>query len=612
MTLQTAENDPNPIFSMLINFLKNISRIFVAGDRVQRKEADWEDLGLVIRHYNEKRFSLVIEKCEITLRLSPTHPQANHFCAKALMALGEECVAKPYLLAALAANPDMAEAHSDMAIVLRYSEDIAEAQLHARRAVELAPAEWRYRLVLADVLEDLGRHPDALEQIAFAQEFAPDRFDVLQRLLKKLDQLGKFDMALRIAERAMHENGETYETNFFMGYASFVTGDHETAVAACRRAIAIRNNEPGVYVTLGSALLGLGKVDEAASAYRRSLRILPGYPDAAFHLAMVNLMRGRFRDGWAGFDYRFKGPRATKRTCEPRWNGTSLKGRTLHVMREQGLGDDIMYASCYPQLIADASRCVIECEPRLEKLFQRSFPEATFFPIVDNASKTEVLDIDGIDVRIFSASVPAYLRNSLRDFPEHQGYLKVDPVRSEYWRSRLACLGSGLKIGLSWRGGTVWTHSRRRTLDLKMLLPLLKLRNVQWVNLQYGERAVDLETLRSEDGIEIADWTEAIDGDFDETAALVDGLDLVISVCTSVIHLTGALGRKAWVMVPFAPEWRYGSDGDRMPWYPAVRLYRQVEPGNWVGVINEIKNDLIALVQDGDAVRIADGKRGPV
>lgn len=558
----------------------------------------WAELEKVIEAYNNRDFEKVIEITGSTLATgSPRHALADHFCARALIELGREAEAERHLLAALECDDRLAEAHADLAKVLRKAGQTKRAEEHARRTIDLVPTEARYRLGLADILEDANRDAEALEQIGLAQEYAPERLDILERLLVKLDQLGQFERALLISERAMAELGPCFETHFFLGYARFSTGSHEAAVDACRKAIAIKSNSPGVYVTLGSALLAMGKINEAMAAYKRSLKILPDYPDAKFHLGMLNLMRGRYREGWAGFEYRFRIPRAVKRPCSPRWNGTSLHGRTLHVMREQGLGDDIMYSSCYPQLISDAKHCLIECEPRLERLFARSFPGATFVPIVDNAAKDELLKRDDVDARIFSASVPGYLRNSVRDFPVHHGYLRADPQRVDYWREKLRELGPGLKVGLSWRGGTVYTHRSRRTLSLDMLLPLLGLTGVQWVNLQYGDRAGELKALREAQGIDIRDWTEAIDGDYDETASLVDALDLVISVCTSVIHLTGALGREAWVMVPFAPEWRYGLEGDRMPWYPEVKLYRQIDPREWGNVIQNITVDLKEMLE---------------
>lgn len=577
---------------MLKNLLVNL---FSASKRASHPQSDapaWSGLDAVIAAFNRKDYAAVVEQCRSALLSDSRNVQANHFYGRSLMELDCHAEAETYLRAAVAADPVLAEAHSDLAEVLRKAGDLAAAEKSARQAVSIAPMEYRYRLRLVDILEEFPRQQEALEELSFAQECAPDRFDVLERLVLKLDQLGQYELALRIAERAMLEIGDTFETQFFLGYARFSTGDHEGAVEACQRAIKLRTNVPGIYVTLGSSLLALGRSEEAAAAYKRSLKVLPTYPDASFHLGMLNLMRGRYRDGWAGFEYRFRIPRGTRRPCEPRWNGTSLRGRTLHVLREQGLGDDIMYSSCYSQLINDAKHCVIECEPRLEKLFARSFPQATFVPIVDNAIKVDVFNRSDVDVRIFSASVPGFLRNSIRDFPAHQGYLKADPARVEYWRLKLDALGGGRKVGISWKGGTVYTHRNRRTLSLERLLPLFSAPDVHWINLQYGDRAAEIASLHERHGIRITDWSEAIDGDYDETAALVTALDRVVSVCTSVIHLGGALGRPVQVMVPFAPEWRYGLQGETMPWYPTVRLYRQSDPADWDPVIARIRDSL--------------------
>jgi len=584
---------------MLKNLLVNLFRASKAPSGPENDGPLWSGLESVIAAFNSKDYISVIELCQAELRQNARNVQANHFCGRALMELSRHAEAEAYLRAAVQADAGLAEAHADLAEVLRKAGDFKAAEERCRHAISIVPMEPRYRMRLVDILEDMSRQQEALEELSLAQECAPDRFDVLERLVLKLDQQGQYDVALRIAERATMEIGETFETQFFLGYARFSTGDHAGAVEACQRAIKLRTNAPGIYVTLGSALLALGRADEAMAAYKRSLKVLPGYPDASFHLGMLNLMRGRYRDGWAGFEYRFRIPRGTRRPCEPRWNGTSLRGRTLHVLREQGLGDDIMYSSCYPQLINDAQHCVIECEPRLEKLFARSFPQATFVPIVDNAIKVDVFNRDDVDVRIFSASVPGYLRNSLRDFPAHQGYLKADPQRVAYWRGKLDGLGGGLKVGISWKGGTVYTHRRRRTLSLDKLLPLLSTPDVHWINLQYGDRSTEIAALKEQQGIGIVDWTEAIDGDYDETAALVGALDLVISVCTSVIHLGGALGRPVRVMVPFAPEWRYGLQGETMPWYPSVRLHRQSDPGDWESVIERIRNELSVMLESG-------------
>lgn len=577
---------------MLKNLLLHLLRTPVRLLRSRRESRVWPDLESALAEFNQRNYTEVVVKCRAALSREPHSAQVNHLCGRALIELNLHAEAETYLSAAVAAEPALAEAHSDLALVMLKAGDYRAAERSCRQAVKAQPKQPRYRMHLAEILESTGRDKEALIELLVAQEYAPEQVDVLQELLIKLDQLGQYAEALRVAERARVELGETFETWFFLAYARYSTGDHPGAVEASSRAISFRADAPGIYVTRGSALLALGKIEEAAASYQRALRVQPDYPDALFHLGMVNLMRGRYRDGWTGFEYRFKIRRANRRSCEPRWNGTSLRGRTLHVMREQGLGDDIMYSSCFPQLIRDAKHCYIECEPRLEKLLARSFPEATFIPLVDNATKEAVLQRDDFDVRIFSASVPGYFRNSLRDFPRHQGYLRADTERTSYWREKLTALGNGLKVGISWRGGTVHTNRNRRTLSLDALQPVLALPGVRWINLQYGERAAEIAGFKAAHGITITDWPEAIDGDYDETAALVSGLDLVISVCTSVIHLSGALGRPVWVMVPRAPEWRYGLEGETMPWYPMARLLRQTEAGSWDTVIGRVSEDL--------------------
>jgi hypothetical protein len=196
-----------------------------------------------------------------------------------------------------------------------------------------------------------------------------------------------------------------------------------------------------------------------------------------------------------------------------------------------------------------------------------------------------------IDYHVSLASLPLHLRNREEDFPRHAGYLQPAADRVAHWRARLAALGPGRKIGLSWRGGTADTRRSMRTLSLEQLLPVLRTPETHFVSLQYGEARAELEALQAQSGMHVTHWQEAID-DYDETAALCCALDLTVSVCTAVIHLNGALGRPVWVMVPAVPEWRYGYHGNSMPWYPCVALYRQQAGDNWEPVVERVAQAL--------------------
>lgn len=577
---------------MLIKLLDRLIRMPAFVLRSRREARAMPLLAPALAALNDGRFEDAVAVCREVLVRMPRSAQANHLCGRSLLAARRRGEAMPYLEAAVAADPELAEGWFDLSRALSEAGDDTGAENACRRALGVEPQEVRYRLQLVDILEKAGRKQDALAELSLAQEYAPDRFDLMLKLFRAFDSLGMYEEALRIAERAVHENGESFETLSLLAFARYGLSDYEGAVESCRKALAFRRDSPNIQVTLGSSLYGLGRFDEAMAAYRRALKLKPDYADALFHIGLLNLARGKYREGWPGADQRLKLEKNKgMRRPEPGWNGTSLRGRTLHVLREQGLGDEIMFASCFPQLIRDAGHCHIECEPRLERLFTRSFPGATFYPVGDDPACQDELMKRDFDVRCYAASLPRYLRNSLGDFPDHHGYLVADPLRIGYWRDRLQALGEGLKVGLSWRGGTVFTHRERRSLGLDALQPVLDVPGIRWINLQYGRRDEDLAALRAR-GTAIEDWPEAIDGDYDETAALVSALDLVVSVCTSVVHLAGALGKPVWVLVPYAPGWRYGLQGEHMPWYPSARVFRQGTLQPWSPAIERLAEAL--------------------
>jgi hypothetical protein len=248
------------------------------------------------------------------------------------------------------------------------------------------------------------------------------------------------------------------------------------------------------------------------------------------------------------------------------------------------VGDEIMFASCLPDLMACGVHVVYEARRRLAPLMTRSFPQATVCASTGDGRLPAAISGSGIDSEIPIGSLPLYFRRTRQDFPAHRGYLVADPARVELWRGRLAALGPGLKVGISWRGGTATSRQKLRSLTLEQLRPVLEVPGVRFVSLQYGDAR---EALQAGAALPpIAQWPETID-DLDETAALVSALDLVVSVCTAVIHLGGALGRPVWVLAPYAPEWRYGLKGEAMPWYPSVSVIRQPAFGDWGPVIAE-------------------------
>ncbi len=404
-------------------------------------------------------------------------------------------------------------------------------------------------------------------------------------------------LALAQAAHATARGADVFEAQLLLGRAHQKLHDAERALAFFEAAERLRAGDPDLHDFRGSLYQELGRLPEAFADYERALALRPVFALASFHQAMAQLLCGDFERGWEGYELRrLSAEYANAPAGIPRWDGSSLAGRRILVTREQGLGDEIMYASMLPELLARAGGVVLECDPRLAPLFRRAFPAATVFGTEPGGGLPAAIAPASIDVQIEAGSLARLLRRRAADFPRHEGYLRADPADVARWRERLAALGPGLKVGIAWTGGVRRTRRELRSLELEQLLPLLGVPGVRFVSLQYTEDARDdIEALRTRHGIDIAHWPEAI-ADYDQTAALASAVDLVISVCTSLVHLGGALGRPVWVMVPVGPEWRYGNAGTGMPWYPSVRLFRQQAYRDWAPVIAAVAAELQGTV----------------
>jgi hypothetical protein len=300
---------------------------------------------------------------------------------------------------------------------------------------------------------------------------------------------------------------------------------------------------------------------------------------------MLRLSCAEFGAGWDDYEGRYDSDETPRRGFPfPDWDGGGFTGRAVLVYAEQGLGDEIMFANCLPDLIAEAGRVAVACDPRLAPLFVRSFPEASVFGAPRTAVHAWLDQAGAIDVQVAAGSLPRRYRRAAQDFPAHSGYLRADSGRVRHYRERLAALGPGRKVGLAWRGGLVRTRRAVRSIEPGLLAPLLARRDLRFVSLQHGDVDEDLARMHSAGGRSPVHWPE-VPADPDDAAALMAALDATITVCSSVVHLGGALGVRVLAMVPASPEWRYLRSGDRLPWYPSVEVVRQQRADDWAAVI---------------------------
>ena len=376
------------------------------------------------------------------------------------------------------------------------------------------------------------------------------------------------------------------EARINLGVALFRAGDAPGALIEYEKAAAAEPGSADAWYNAGIVHHVGGRLDEAEKCYRRALEADTEHAEANREFGMMRLALGDFSaENWRRFSYRRKCQGFPHGALAPdisSWQGEPLAGKSVLVYGEQGLGDEILFASCYRDLVNVADRCIFVCDPRLVPLLSRSFGDAT---VVGFEDATQALRAN-CDHLVRAGDLPMMFRTSPGTFGRGP-YLQASLEKRAIWKRRLSALGPGLKIGLSWRGGTERTGTRHRSVALPDLRPLLDVPNVHYVNLQYAESSSERRMCAESLHRELHHWDEAID-DYDETAALVSELDLTITVTTSVAHLAGALGQPTWIMANAAPRWCYLATGRTTPWYPASRIFRQNRAGDWRSVIQEV------------------------
>ena len=454
-------------------------------------------------------------------------------------------------------NPEHPEAWNNLGLMHGKRGDLANARRHFLRAIFLRPDYYMAQCNLGLVCRDM------------------ELFD-------------ESDAALRAA-LAIDPKGHRALTN--LGVLQQDRGRLDEALATLESACAAGPSDADAWTALSALRFRRGELAAAQEAAERALACDASDADARLALAHVQLAQRRFDQGWDNYEARaLSNASPVRKLPFPPWRGGSVDGRTLLVFGEQGLGDEIMFASCLPDLVAAGARVLLASDARLSRLFRRSFPEVRVLDDLEEVYAPEWRD--AIDGCLPIGSLARSFRRSEQAFPTRQAYLRADPSQAGAWRERLAALaGSGPTIGLAWRGGLAKTGRAQRSLGLESLESLLRHAGARWVSLQHDAGLDEIEAFCGPRGLTIAAWPEVL-ADLDQTAAMTEGLDLVITVCSTMAHLAGALGRPVWVLTPSAPAWRYPAEGEGMPWYPSARLFRQQRPGDWAGVLAQIEQQL--------------------
>ena len=428
-----------------------------------------------------------------------------------------------------------------------------------------------------------GNNETAMVSFKQALKVKPDYAEALINIGYLLRASGEFDTAIENYEKAIEGEPDFAEAYGNMGIAHRDNGNLIKAIESFNQAIKIKPELFDVHNNLGAALKDAGDLDAAMESYQKALKINPDYAEAHWNQSLVYLIKADFQNGWWAYEWRWKATDEIGKylsTSKPIWR--SRKGQRVLLWAEQGVGDEVMFASIIPDLHAVCSKLIVQIDERLIPLFRRSFPSD-----IDYRTRDEVVSENDYDTHIPMGSLPQQFRQTIESFKSTSlGWLSACDVKANGLREKLLTDKSEILIGISWHSTKPRLGAEAKVISLTQLAKKLHAPKIKLVNLQYGDVSDELGVLSEEHGIEIIQLPE-IDNknDIDGLAALIMACDKVVSISNLTIHLAGALGKEAHVLLASSNDWRWGQNRNSSYWYDSVRLHRQTKINDWDAVL---------------------------
>lgn len=530
-----------------------------------------------------------------TVALSPEHVGAHFNLGNVLQEMGRIVEAEASYRQALRLKPDFADVYLNFGNLLKDSGNLRDAEMNYRMALELQPNYVLAHSNLGVTLSQLERFDEAEQCYRQALALQPDSFEIHSNLGYAMMEQHRFVEAEQYFRSALRLQPGFAEAHNNLGIVLNEQDKLEEAESAFRKALDLQPSLVVGYNNLGNLLREMGRLDEAEACHISALRINPDYYDVHLNYSFVLLQRGDFLRGWEEYEYRWKsrGFKPTQAFAQPMWDGiTDLRGKAILLHAEQGLGDTLQFIR-YASLLRHRGATVYALVPPVLKSLV-----ATCDGVARAITPEEALP--SFDWHCPLLSLPRLLRTDLASIPSKVPYLTPSQMRVERWRKQLG-KKSAIRVGLVWAGSprkelpAAHLIDRRRSMHFDTIKPLLSAPGVQFVSLQLGEKA----RAQIDPKVPLLDVADEL-RDFEETAALISNLDLVISVDTSVAHLAGALGKPTWMLNRFNTCWRWFSGRTDSPWYPSMRIFRQPSKGDWNSVIAAVQAALAQLVAESD------------
>jgi tetratricopeptide (TPR) repeat protein len=536
---------------------------------------------------------------------------------------GQLARAEQLLREVIAADPNHADALHHLGLIAYQARQYEPAAQLMAAALRIQPEMFHYACNLGLAYEALKRPADAVTCYAYALQKQPDFPEAHVGMGNAQQTLGRFDIAATHFRHAIRLRPDYPEPHNNLGNALYRLGRLNDALTSYQEALRLRPDYVEAHNNISHALKDLGRLDEAMGHLDEVLRLRPDHADAHWNRAAILLMgdraehhwaealehvdkavqygpdnadahwnrgvlwllRGDFERGWPEYEWRWRAHGITPRTFpEPRWDGGPLEGKSILLYGEQGLGDTIQFIRFAPHVKERGGTVLVECQRSLVRL-------------VETAQGVDRVVARGAPlppfvVQIPLLSLPGILHTTLATLPADVPYLRTDPQLIEHWRRELASL-DGFKVGIAWQGNPTFPADRRRSIPLAKYAPLAAVEGVRLISVQVRDGLDQLQALSGRfPVIDLRPRRSASADSFQESAAILKNLDLLITSDTSVPHLAGALAVPVWIAVAFGADWRWMLERGDSPWYPTMRIFRQRRPGDWDDVFARIAAEL--------------------
>ena len=528
------------------------------------------------------------------LKLQPSYASAHYNLGNLLLNVKKLPEAEASYRRAIELKPDYAEAYGNLGLLLVETHRLPEAEAAYRRALELKPNYAETHNNLGLLLKETIRLTEAEAVYRRALELKPDYAEAHLNLATLLKENQRTEDAEKSYHMALKLKPDYAEAHYNLGLLLMETRRLAEAETCYRDALKLKPDLAEAHTNLGILLTETHRLSEAEDSYRRALEHQPHYAEAHYNLGSLLLSLGRYAEAWVYYEHRYnasikKDGGTLPLLPFPQWRGESLNGKSLLLWPEQGHGDYIQFAR-YAGLLRDrgVSHLTLLCAPPLKPLLE------TVCGVDEVITKWEPNSLH--DYWSLPLSLPLYLGTTLDTIPARQPYMHALEIRKEKWRPRFP--GGKFKVGLVWKGNADHKNDANRSLPgLITLAPLWTIPEVIFFSLQKGQG--EEEAKKPPSGQPLIHLGSNI-GDFADTAAIIDQLDLVICVDTAIAHVAGALGKPCWVLLPaLGTDWRWLRDRKDSPWYPSMCLFRQKAPNEWNQLVEEIRQALIARIDSG-------------